>query len=812
MKISFIIPAYNVENYIGKCLDSIINQPYSDFEIIIVDDGSTDRTSIVIESYLQRDSRIRAFTQENAGQGAARSFGLTQAQGEYVWFVDSDDWLVETVLPRISRTLTQFVPDVMVVNFEFTFDDRASIPSSLVPPHLIGEVIDPKNDVGTFAAISCWNTPPWRLISRRQHLIDADIQFAKGVFYEDHPFAIHLMLTAHKVYVDGSVSYAYCQRSTSTTKVNDRKAFDFLEVRRQCLALFQKFGDCNELAPIVSGYIAPANFYNAHVAEVYRAEFLKKLSEDITEKEFYYVQKHGDKAARLFLEAVQAGDPRLIIRRERLHRLSSRFSRDGAKHLVRRIQSVCKRHLTSILKRSKNIIIRQIHHSGFDANGQRFLKSGVGTRIEAIYIDVRVRQESRIYVSIGNYSHVGGTFVFERGVGSVTIGSKSSIGGGCKIICTQEEGIRIGNNVMLSWDCTLMDSDAHSPNPDIRANDAYDWKCGVDANKIGVYKDWSQVKSAPIVIEDNVWLGFEVAVMKGVRIGRGAVIGARSLVTSDVAPFCIYAGNPARFVRFVPRDKWTWEDIIDASQANPAMRSMLEDAYLINDLGASLKRYRASGEFLETLAEIRNYAPSTRKILDVGGAAGVMAIAFALEGYEVTLVEPSASDIVGVAGATSLLNYVCKEYDPSVIDRVRIVHGFIEDLDVDDRFDVAYCRQVVHHFTDPTVALSKIRSFLNKDGIAFLVREHVTLDEEDKQLFLNSHPFQAYTGGENAYQAKEYCNFIINAGFRLIRQYGFSETLINCHPHNAEYCRTVDEREIAGRPYSFIARNTDVAI
>ena len=806
MKISFIIPAYNSENYIGRCLDSILEQSFSDFEvIIIVDDGSTDATSEVIDSYLQRDSRVRVFSQAHTGAGGARNFGLTQARGEYVWFVDNDDWIIESALLRISKILTQFVPDVMVVNFEYSFDDRAAIPSNMVPPHLAGEIIEPKNDVETFAAVSAWRATPWRLISRRQHLIDANVQFATVLHYEDHPFAIHLMLTAHKVYVDGCISYAYYQRSSSLSKVNDHKAFDFIEIRRQCLSLFCEFGEYENLAPIVASYVAPVNFYNTHVTEVYRTEFINRLSEDFTDEEFAFVQKHGDWAQRLFSEAVKARDPALIARREYIDRLRNYFSKNGAKRFVRRIQTVMKRYVVAFLVRLKHIIFGQIHHSPMNTTGQRFIKSGVGARIEAIYIDVRVKQESRIYVTIGNHSHVGGTFVFERGVGSVTIGNKSSIGSGCKIICTQKDGIQIGNNVMLSWGCTLMDSNSHSLNPDIRTNDAYDWKCGIDANQIGAYKDWSQVRSAPIVIEDDVWLGFEVAVMKGVRIGRGAVIGARSLVASDVAPFCIYAGNPARFVRFVPRDKWTWEDIIDASQANPDMRQVLEDAYLTKDSRASLKRYRISAEFLETLAEIRRYAPHARKILDVGGACGVMCIALALEGYEVTLVEPSVSDIMGVAGAASLLNFACNEYDPSLIERVKIIHDFVEDLDVDDRFDVAYCRQVTHQFTDPTVALSKIRGLLNTEGIIFLVREHVIFDEEDKQKFHNSHPFQAYTGGVNAYQAEEYHNFIKNAGFMLLRQYRFAETLINCHPHDAAFCRTVDERNIAGRPYSFIA-------
>lgn len=338
MKISFVIPAYNVRNYIARCLDSILLQPFSDFEIIIIDDGSTDDTFAIIELYVKKSSLIRVFYQTNSGQGAARNFGLSQAQGDYVWFIDSDDWLVESVLPRIVQILNKFKPDVMVVNFEYTFENKSIVTTNQLPRHLVGKVINPKLESEDFSVVSCWSTPPWRFISRRQHLIEADIRFAVGVFYEDHPFAIKLMLTANNVYVDGNVSYAYYQRSSSTTKVNDKKAFDFLEIRRQCLSLFNQFAVYDKLAPIVASYLAPAYFYSAHVAGPFRLEFINRMASELSEKEFSFVQQHGDWMTRLFAEAIRARSPSLFARRKLIYHFYSYFSWVRAKRWAARIQ------------------------------------------------------------------------------------------------------------------------------------------------------------------------------------------------------------------------------------------------------------------------------------------------------------------------------------------------------------------------------------------------------------------------------------------------------------------------------------------
>ncbi len=92
--ISVIVPAYNVENYIRRCLDSLVSQTYENLEIIVVNDGSTDRTGEIIEEYTERyPDKVMLYTRENQGQAEARNFGISKASGDYIGFVDSDDFV-----------------------------------------------------------------------------------------------------------------------------------------------------------------------------------------------------------------------------------------------------------------------------------------------------------------------------------------------------------------------------------------------------------------------------------------------------------------------------------------------------------------------------------------------------------------------------------------------------------------------------------------------------------------------------------------------------------------------------------------------
>ena len=111
---SIVIPVYNTARYIEKCVDSILKQDYTDYELLLVDDGSTDESGAICDSYAMRDDRVRCLHQDNAGVSSARNFGLSEARGRYVWFCDSDDQITDGALSILAAKIASSSPPKMI--------------------------------------------------------------------------------------------------------------------------------------------------------------------------------------------------------------------------------------------------------------------------------------------------------------------------------------------------------------------------------------------------------------------------------------------------------------------------------------------------------------------------------------------------------------------------------------------------------------------------------------------------------------------------------------------------------------------------
>lgn len=133
---------------------------------------------------------------------------------------------------------------------------------------------------------------------------------------------------------------------------------------------------------------------------------------------------------------------------------------------------------------------------------------------------------------------------FDSADGKVTIGDRCYLGAS-HLVC--HTSIQIGNDVIMSWGVTIVDHDSHSLDWAKRSSDVKDWKKGL--------KKWDYVAVSPVNIGDKVWIGFGASILKGVTVGEGAVIGARSTVTRNVPPFTVVAGNPAKVVRQLQKDQ-----------------------------------------------------------------------------------------------------------------------------------------------------------------------------------------------------------------------------------------------------------------
>jgi acetyltransferase-like isoleucine patch superfamily enzyme len=155
--------------------------------------------------------------------------------------------------------------------------------------------------------------------------------------------------------------------------------------------------------------------------------------------------------------------------------------------------------------------------------------------------------ENRNYLSIGKECMLNAKIVFEDKTGNIIIGDRCYIGSGSNIICRNK--VDIGNDVTIAWNVTIYDHDSHSINWKNRSKVVHTFFNEYGKSTCFDNIDWNGVKSSPIIISDKVWIGFDVVILKGVTIGEGAIIGARSVVTKNVEPYTIVAGNPAKFIK-----------------------------------------------------------------------------------------------------------------------------------------------------------------------------------------------------------------------------------------------------------------------
>ncbi len=201
--LSFIVPVYNTAPYLRRCLDSILSQTGADFEILAVDDGSTDESPEILKEYSASHPQLFFhLTKKNGGLSDARNFGLAKARGKYVAFVDSDDYLHPDFLSLTVKKMEEENLDLLLFDFFFS-TDKDSTPAKLLPPGRGGS----KTAFLTAAPMA------WARVYRRSLLPDAPFQ--KGIYYEDLEMTPRMLLASQNVGYLKSPLYYYYQRTGS---------------------------------------------------------------------------------------------------------------------------------------------------------------------------------------------------------------------------------------------------------------------------------------------------------------------------------------------------------------------------------------------------------------------------------------------------------------------------------------------------------------------------------------------------------------------------------------------------------------------
>ena len=245
--ISVIVPVYKVEKYLKKCVDSIINQTYRNLEIILVDDGSPDSCPQMCDEYLKIDSRIKVIHQENGGLSAARNAGIRISNGEYIGFVDSDDYIVPTMYEILFNNIVEKNSDLAICNYKFVDEDGLPIHQQTESPIndeiLTGyETLEKLNENGWWYYITAWN----KLYKRN---IFDKIKFPEGKLHEDVFVAHEIFARCEKVVTMQEILYLYVQRQDSIMSgLKSIKHLDEAEaIASRCF--FYEKNNLNELIP-----------------------------------------------------------------------------------------------------------------------------------------------------------------------------------------------------------------------------------------------------------------------------------------------------------------------------------------------------------------------------------------------------------------------------------------------------------------------------------------------------------------------------------------------------------------------------------
>lgn len=244
-KVSVVVPVYNVQQYVGKCLDSILAQTMKDFELLVIDDGATDQSGKICDEYSQKDSRVQVIHQKNQGLGGARNTGIEAAGGEYLLFVDSDDWIEPYTLEKALVAAESTGADISLFAFR-SVDElgktvqvfRESLPKN--------QALKIKDCKDIYLTAPC----AWNKLYRSELFARTGVRYPPRVWYEDIRTTLKLFLAADKAVFIDDVCYNYLLREGSITKnVNADRNVEIIDAFDDILAYFKEQGAFEAYAP-----------------------------------------------------------------------------------------------------------------------------------------------------------------------------------------------------------------------------------------------------------------------------------------------------------------------------------------------------------------------------------------------------------------------------------------------------------------------------------------------------------------------------------------------------------------------------------
>lgn len=288
IKVSIIVPVYNTSMYLEQCLNSLLCQSLEGIEIICVDDGSTDNSLQILQNFAQNDKRIRVLTQKNQGQSVARNLAMNVATGEYIGFIDSDDWIDEKMFEKLYQNAKKFDSNISMCSFTL-FNEKTGLSSDSDPYFTLNLFPESFEDRSfsykeTYDFIFRICVQPCNKIYKRDFLTQIGAKFPEGLFFEDNVFFYETFMQSEKNCLIKEPLYTYrVGTGHSTVSGDEYKKLDFFEIFR----LIEKFLKEKKLYDGLADYFVQYKkntlqyWYKKLTDEKIKEIYSKKLAEEI---------------------------------------------------------------------------------------------------------------------------------------------------------------------------------------------------------------------------------------------------------------------------------------------------------------------------------------------------------------------------------------------------------------------------------------------------------------------------------------------------------------------------------------------------
>ena len=283
IKLSVVIPVYNAEKHLRQCLDSVANQTLRELEILCIDDGSSDSSGQILDEYAARDSRFVVIHQANAGQSVARNLGLDTARGEFIAFLDADDWLELNAYETVYNTIME---DGNTADFAFfayrwiDFPPMKDVPLATQAVYL--------TDFERIQTVRSNFYVMWNRVHRRSFLLENQLRFPVGLNFEDTSFSFLTALAAKRVLGVPHYFYNYRYAGYSTDPRQSYKHMDLIEIWQLIVDKTRQGGYSADVEKFLTQekFMACAHVYRREISDEYKPECCRRIRAVITPDEW----------------------------------------------------------------------------------------------------------------------------------------------------------------------------------------------------------------------------------------------------------------------------------------------------------------------------------------------------------------------------------------------------------------------------------------------------------------------------------------------------------------------------------------------